>query len=261
MSIFRIIPHPKYPDQYDLCNETGVCFFKHAKKREYSSSYFMEEFKNQYNKTYYEDEVNLRNLAKKRLKILNKFIKPEGKKILEIGCAAGFFLSEAKSLGYDVKGIELSKTESEYARNILKLEIENASFLDYEDSNKYDVIAAFFVIEHLPDQEKVFDKLFSLLNPGGYVFLGLPSLYGPTFQTNPEEWFKTHPSDHFVDYSIFSIKSLLKKYKSEIVFRAPMSYHPNRDLGWRGKPPIKLMYKVLANISCYGDTIQVLAKN
>ena len=43
MSIFRIIPHPKYPDQYDLCNETGVCFFKHAKNREYSSSYFMEE--------------------------------------------------------------------------------------------------------------------------------------------------------------------------------------------------------------------------
>jgi 2-polyprenyl-3-methyl-5-hydroxy-6-metoxy-1,4-benzoquinol methylase len=133
--------------------------------------------------------------------------------------------------------------------------------LDYEDSNKYDVIAAFFVIEHLPDQEKVFNKLFSLLNPGGYIFLGLPSIYGPTFQTNPEEWFKTHPSDHFVDYSIFSLKSLLKKYESEIVFRAPMSYHPNRDLGWRGKTPIKLMYKVLANISCYGDTIQVLAKN
>ncbi len=260
MPIFKTIPHPQFPEHYDICTETGVCFYKHAESREYSSTYFMEEFKNQYKKTYYEDEINLRNLAKKRLNILNKFIKSQGSSILEIGCAAGFFLSEAKSLGFDVKGIELSKTESEFANKTLKLDVENCSFFEFQSSKTYNVIAAFFVIEHIPDQEKVLNKIFSLLKPGGYLFLGLPSLFGPTFQTNPREWFATHPKDHFVDYSISSLRLLFKKYEAKIVFQAPMSYHPKRDLGWRGKYPIKLMYKVLANLSCYGDTIQVLAK-
>jgi 2-polyprenyl-3-methyl-5-hydroxy-6-metoxy-1,4-benzoquinol methylase len=260
MPIFKTTPHPTFPEYYDICSDTGVCFYKHAESREYSSTYFMEEFKNQYKKTYYEDETNLRNLAKKRLNILKNYIKPEGKSILEIGCAAGFFLSEAESMGFEVKGIELSQTESDYALQILKLNVKNCSLFDYQDSNMYDVLAAFFVIEHIPDQEKVFDKIFSLLKPGGFLFLGIPSLFGPTFQTNPNEWFATHPKDHFVDYSISSLKLLLKKYKAEIVYQAPMSYHPSRDLGWRGKYPIKLMYKVLANLTCYGDTIQVLAK-
>ncbi len=259
MKIFNLVPHTLYPSEYNICSNTGACFYLKAKHREYSSSYFMEEFKNQYNKTYYEDEINLRNLAKKRLSILTKFIQPNNKKILEIGCAAGFFLSEAKKIGFIEKGIEISESESKYAKEYLNLNVDCISFLDFKSEEKYDIISAFFVIEHFSDQEKIFNKIFSLLNEGGFIFLALPSLNGPTYQTNPKEWFDTHPSDHFVDYSDTSLEKVLSIFNSKVIFRAPMSYHSQRDLGWRGKFSNKLIYKVLANISCYGDTIQMLA--
>ncbi|MCB1180279.1 MAG: class I SAM-dependent methyltransferase [Leptospiraceae bacterium] len=259
MKLFNLVPHSKYPEFYSICKNTGAHFFKPAKTREYKDSYFLDEFKAQYNKTYYEDEPNLRNLAVKRLSILQKFLDPNGKKLLELGSAAGFFLSEAKKIGYIPKGVEISSTEVEYARS-LGLNVEKISFLEFSTDEKFDIICAFFVIEHFPDQEIIFEKIFSLLAPGGFVFLAIPSLYGPSYLTNPENWFENHPSDHFVDYSPKSLEKIFQKFQSQIVFRGPMSYHPGRDLGWRGKFPAKYFYRILADMDCYGDTIQILAR-
>lgn len=260
MNLFLPVPHEKYPSQYDICKETGVCFYKPAKKREYTENYFLEEFKNQYQKTYYEDESNLRKLANKRLNILESFLKPQGKTLFEIGCATGFFLSEAAARGFSVSGIEISQQEVEYANQKLGLDVSCGNFLEYPVEKTFDVVAAFFVVEHFQEQEEVFRKIFSMLKKGGLLFLAIPSLYGPTYQTNPEEWFRTHPGDHFVDYSHISLRKLFSKFNTDILYNRPMSYHPGRDNGWRGTFPVKLFYKVIADMTCYGDTIQVLAK-
>ena len=70
---------------------------------DYSSKYFVEDYKNQYGKTYEEDIENLLSLAKKRIEKI-KSIKPSGK-ILDIGSAMGFFLKEASDNGYETEGI------------------------------------------------------------------------------------------------------------------------------------------------------------
>lgn len=259
MSLFELRDHPLYPEEYFLCSKTGTHFYKKAVLRDYTSSYFLEEFQAQYKKTYYEDEQNLRNMAKRRLKVLQKFINPVGKRLLEVGCAAGFFLSEAKQCGFEVQGVEISKTEAEYAQG-LGLNIFNGSFLDYSSSEKFDVICAFFVLEHFPEQEKVWEKIFSLLKVDGLLFFALPSLYGPTFQTNPSEWFATHPSDHFADYDPKSLAKLLSFFRTKILWKYPMSYHVYRDRGWKGSFPFKYFYKNIANLLCYGDTFEALCK-
>ncbi len=260
MKLFDLVPHSRFPEMYDYCRITGAHFFKKAKPREYGENYFLEEFKAQYKKTYYEDEPNLRNLALKRLSILSQFQNPKGKRILEIGCAAGFFLDEAKKVGYIPKGVEISRNEAEYAKS-LGLDVEPISFLEFQSPEKFDTICAFFVIEHFPDQGILLEKIFSLLAPGGIVFLAVPSLYGPSYVTNPQNWFETHPMDHFVDYSPTSLEKIFQILGAETLYRAPMSYHPARDLGWRGKFPAKYVYRILANWDCYGDTLQILAKS
>jgi 2-polyprenyl-3-methyl-5-hydroxy-6-metoxy-1,4-benzoquinol methylase len=251
--------HKEFPEEYDVCVETGLHFFKRAVQREYTENYFLDEFKQQYQKTYYEDEQNLRKLAENRLNVLSRFLVPEGKSLLEIGSAAGFFLDEAKKKGFKTKGIEISKSEVEYSRK-LGLDVDCISFLDFETNQKYNLVVAFFVIEHFQEQEKVFHKINSLLDKGGFLFLGLPSLYGPTYKTNPKNWFEFHPKDHFVDFSPKSLTSILDKLKFTIVFKEPMSYHSGRDLGWRGVRPFKYFYNKLAKWTCYGDTMQVLAR-
>ena len=259
MSLFKITAHPKFPEYYTYCEKTGTCFYIPAKSRSYSNSYFMDEYKAQYKKTYYEDETALRQLAKRRLAILERF-NTKKTNLLEIGSAAGFFLDEAKKIGYKVKGIEISQSEVAYSRDKLGLDAESISFLDYTTDEKFDCIAAFFVLEHFFDQEKVLTKIFSLLKEGGFVFLALPSLYGPTFSTNTDEWFKTHPEDHFADYSPLSLKKVFQYFEAKVLFCEPMSFHVSRDRGIRGRFPFKLFYNSLAKLTSYGDTIQILAK-
>ncbi|EMY12086.1 hypothetical protein LEP1GSC043_1467 [Leptospira weilii str. Ecochallenge] len=36
----ELVPHPQYPEQYRICQRTGVCFYKPARTREYEDSYF-----------------------------------------------------------------------------------------------------------------------------------------------------------------------------------------------------------------------------
>lgn len=259
MKLFNIAPHGKYPREYDFCINTGVCFYKKARERKYEETYFLEEYKAQYKKTYYEDETNLRSLAKKRLEILNKFCPPENKNLLEIGCAAGFFLDEAKKSGYRTKGLEISNMEVQFAKS-LGLDVDCVSFLDWEPKEKFDIFCAFFVLEHFSAQELALEKIFSLLKEDGIIFLALPSFYGPTFLTNPDEWFNTHPADHFADYSPESLQKVFSNFNARIIYKSPMSFHPNRDKGWRGKFPFRPFYKILASMDCYGDTIQIMAR-
>ncbi|PJZ58976.1 class I SAM-dependent methyltransferase [Leptospira barantonii] len=258
----ELIPHPQFPEQYQICKRTGVCFYKPAKSREYKDSYFLEEYKNQYQKTYYEDETSLRALAQKRLGILRRFHDPKDASLFELGSAAGFFLDEARKSGYQVTGLEISPAEVEYSRNTLGLDVHCVSFLEENllKDRSFDVVSAFFVVEHFPDADFVFEKLTDLVKPGGFLFLGLPSLYGPTFQTNPEEWFRTHPSDHFWDYSPDSLKKMLKGYGFKTEYKKPMSYHPSRDRGWRGKILSHRLFARLSDLTCYGDTFHLIAQ-
>ncbi|TGM44643.1 class I SAM-dependent methyltransferase [Leptospira biflexa] len=270
MSLFDFKPHRKFPEYYEICQHTDVLRYLPAKQREYGDSYFMEEYMSQYKKSYYDDETNLRDMAKRRLSRLANFQKvgeggdkdPTQKKLLEIGSAAGFFLDEARMAGYKTSGLELSPKEVEYAKSTLGLDVEKRSVLSVREEewqHSFDTIAAFFVIEHIEDIEGIWRRLERWLVPGGCLYLAVPSSFGPSFQTNPKEWFSTHPSDHFFDYSVHSLKKLLSILGFDVNYVRPMSYHSYRDLSPRGKFP-EWLYRMYANQFAYGDTIELIAR-
>jgi SAM-dependent methyltransferase len=179
--------------------------------------------------------------------------------LLEIGSAAGFFLEEAKKLGFQTKGYELSEKEVEYSVSKLSLDVTARSILSVPEttySNQLDALCAFFVIEHIPQIEELWSRIATWVRPGGVVYLAVPSFFGPTFETNPKAWFETHPSDHFYDYDLRSLKKLLSILGFRLKYARPMSYHPKRDLSLRGRLPT-WAYKLYSNQTCYGDTIEV----
>lgn len=264
--IFQFKDDKRFPEYYRKCAKTGVYHYKPAKEREYANSYFLEEYSKQYRKSYYEDEPNIRELANTRLDILNKYLPDDQRKansgtikLLEVGCAAGFFLDEARKRGYSVTGIEISESAAEYARQ-MHLNIVTQSIYDFNAIDKFNIICGFFVIEHFGDLETILEKLKSFLLPGGLFFFGIPSAGGPTFLTNPEEWFKTHPIDHFYDFTSHSMKKTMRAIGMKMIHCSPMSFHQERDRGIKGKLP-DFLYKKLAKMICYGDTIHVIAKN
>lgn len=82
---------------------------------------------------------------KKRLDQIEKFSSPG--KLLDVGCAFGFFLELARKHKWNVKGIEISEAGYNYAKNNLKLDVinrplEEAGF----KSGSFDAVTMFDVI-------------------------------------------------------------------------------------------------------------------
>ena len=107
-------------------------------------------------------------------------------KILDVACGAGHFLYFLKKEGYtDVYGIDLSKEQLEIAKKMGITEVEEIDLFDYlhRHPEKYEMIVAFDIIEHLTKDEvfEFLDALYSALQPGGKVLIGTinaASLFG-----------------------------------------------------------------------------------
>lgn len=73
-----------------------------------------------------------------------------GKSVLEIGCATGDLLLWAKNEGANIKGVEISDVAAEVARK-RGLDVSTGTIEDFVRTNneKYDIVFAFEVIEHV----------------------------------------------------------------------------------------------------------------
>src|SRR3990167_3484546 len=95
----------------------------------YDREYFHSDSKIGY-KDYLSDEKNYRNNSRGMLNIVNKIKDLNKSKVLDIGCAFGFFLDEVKKLNQcDVYGVELSSYAREYAENLLGADVLSSDIL------------------------------------------------------------------------------------------------------------------------------------
>ena len=94
-----------------------------------------------------------------------------GGKLLELGCAYGFFLMEA-ARHFDVAGIELAADAAEHGRraglNVVQGMADEATL---RQIGHVDVIVLIDVIEHLPDPRETLALCHRQLNPGGVIVI------------------------------------------------------------------------------------------
>ncbi len=273
MSELHLSPHSQKPlslfsaggKKFGKDPDNGAIYYLDATGGTYDGSYFLHEYANQYGRTYYEDEMAHRNYAKRRLTILQHFLQNEKTSLtlFEAGCAAGYFLDEARKLGYEVTGCDPSPDAITYAREKLQLEVQCSGFLDYPTQTVYDAIAAFFVMEHLPDQKLAFQHVFDLLKPGGLFLFALPSSFGPMFHFHKQEWGATHPADHYADYSPASLAKIFPLYGLTLLYTEPFSFHPERlpsPFGAIAKNIATSFWKSLFTKLSFGDTLIGIAR-
>jgi SAM-dependent methyltransferase len=105
--------------------------------------------------------------------------------VLEVGCAEGGVLQAFLDLGCTGVGVELLPQRLELARGYLADAIRDDrvtlmaknvyDVVPERDFNQlFDLIVLKDVIEHIPDQKKLLQKLGTFLKPGAYIFLGFP---------------------------------------------------------------------------------------
>lgn len=258
-----------WSDAFRISDE-GVIYNLKAESLSYDSDYFLKDYAQQYGRTYIEDEENIRRVSVRRLKLLLKYINkfnlksnnfPGSFRLFEAGCAAGFFLDEARKEGFMTEGAEISRFACDYATGRMNLKVYNDDFINFAEnkSGLYDAAAAFFVLEHIPDQRRAFELISGILKPGGFFLFALPSTKGPVFQCSRKEWVRTHPADHFADYSPDSLRKILPYYGLKLLHIQPSSYHPDRSCGWRKLLKNNYIYSLISDLTEYGDTMEGLA--
>ena len=109
---------------------------------------------------------------------LNSFPPCIDKSILEIGIGTGRLAAQVLDLGYkDFAGIDLSKKTIDKARynlsNYPNVNLIHGDFVSYEFNELYDIIYCSLVFFHFQNKKMVINKIFSILNHGGYFILSI----------------------------------------------------------------------------------------
>jgi SAM-dependent methyltransferase len=97
-----------------------------------------------------------------------------GRRLLEVGCAAGWLLRHARERGWQVRGVELSAAAVAHARG-LGLEVHHGDLASARlPDGAFDLVYMGDVLEHVPDCLAALAEVSRVLAPGGHLHLRGP---------------------------------------------------------------------------------------
>ena len=136
---------------------------------------------------------------------------PPGK-VLDVGCAAGFFLRFARDRGWEVFGSELSEDLAEYGRKTFGLSIASGdlAMTAYPEAT-FDVVTLIGVIEHLSDPNLVADELARVTKKGGVLIVLTENIDTLLPKLLKQRWNGYMPPEHVCYYSPRSLSVLLER--------------------------------------------------
>jgi SAM-dependent methyltransferase len=138
-------------------------------------------------------------------------VAPTGGRLLEVGCASGWFLAEARAIGYDAVGIEPAGEMAAAARERSGAEVHTAMLEDAALApGSFDVAGAFHVLEHLAAPRDALSAVRSALRPGGRLLLELPNIASLRAAREGEDWYGMEPAHHVAHYSPRALDALLR---------------------------------------------------
>jgi 2-polyprenyl-3-methyl-5-hydroxy-6-metoxy-1,4-benzoquinol methylase len=121
-------------------------------------------------------------IHQERLRLLTALFEQAGEtfpqergRAFEIGFGDGAFLAFLGDRGYAVSGIETSERLVHHAIREHGLEVATGTVASLEaEPNRYDLVLAYHVLEHLDRPSLLFSKALAMIRTGGYLFIEIP---------------------------------------------------------------------------------------
>lgn len=161
----------------------------------------------------------------KKVKLINSF-NTEDKSVLDVGCGTGDFLLKCKKNGWNVVGVEPNSNAYNLAKT--KLSKGRASKI-YSDiivmnTEKFDVITLWHVLEHVPNLSEYILKLKSLLKPNGVLLIAVPNYKSYDASYYKIFWAAFDVPRHLWHFSKKSIQFLFSEQNMAIEKILPMKF-------------------------------------
>lgn len=143
-------------------------------------------------------------------------------RLLEVGCATGFLLDEARRRGWDVAGVELSEFASQYARENLGLPVVTGTLKEAAlPSAQFSAAILDDVIEHVGDPAGEIAELRRVLAPGGVALFHTPNASSPWHRVMGRHWVHVKPGEHLYYFTPATITALLEKQGFAVLYARP----------------------------------------
>jgi len=140
-----------------------------------------------------------------------------GGRLLDVGCAYGFFLQEAKRY-YQVAGLELAEDAVRHAQGQgldVRRGIADAATL--AQFGPQDVITLLDVIEHVPDPRETLSVCAANLNPGGVILMTTGDFGSQVARIAGKGWRLMTPPQHLWFFTRASMENLARSLGLEFV--------------------------------------------
>jgi SAM-dependent methyltransferase len=115
-------------------------------------------------------------------------------RLLDVGCGHGLLLDEARRRGFDVVGLELSRSAALHARVALGLDVREVPLEEFDSWDSFDVVVLADVIEHLDDPVGAIESCARLLRPGGALCVVTPDPSSITARMAGSRWWGYLPA-------------------------------------------------------------------
>lgn len=178
---------------------------------QYSENYFINNNPKGGYANYFEGmRINSKTFAM-RLKRLKKQLKNTGN-LLDLGCALGDCLIEAKKLGWiDPVGLDTSSFAcNQCKKRGLKAICGTLNTVKLPE-NSFDLITSQDVIEHVTDPVSELKRIIKIMKPGATLFIVTPEMDGWWLRLLHGWWYHYKPGEHVIYFSQSTIKKALTR--------------------------------------------------
>lgn len=166
-----------------------------------------------------------------KLKIVIRFIPGTPKKILDVGCASGWFIfriskkfPKAQCYGIDIydKGIKYAKKV--YPK--IKFKVADAHKIPYK-KNTFDLVICTEVLEHLDDPQIAILEIKRVLKKGGFAVIELDSanlLFSIVWYLWRKLWGKVWNDSHLHSFNVDKLEKMIKSCGLKIKDRQKFNF-------------------------------------
>ena len=130
---------------------------------------------------------------------------------LDVGCGDGRVMAAMQNAGFDVHGIETDAVAAEltYGRTGVRPFIGDLHAYDHADH--FDVISFIHCLEHVSNPREDLERAFSLLKPGGILYIAVPNAGSLESSLFGSCWYALDLPRHFWGFNPRSLQRIIEE--------------------------------------------------